>query len=102
MVHMMKRTRFLLILSLFLKVFNAQAIIIDNPYLPLFDYAYQHKVDRRCVLASNLFVAMSHQGYTELQGTIPLPELFGKYNMTNTAKALVAIGQPNPLPTSWQ
>ncbi len=102
MVHMMKRNRFLLILGLFFKIFNLQAIIIDNPYIPLFDYAYQHKVDRRSVLASNVFVAMAHQGYTELQGTIPLPELFGKYNMTNTAKALVATGQPNPLPTSWQ
>lgn len=97
----MKRTRLLFFLGLFLKFSTGQAAI-DNRFLPLFNYPYQHEVTRRSVLASSLFVIMAHEGYAEMKGTIPLPELFGKYDMIKAAQALVNVGKENPLPTAWQ
>ena len=94
--------RILPYLTLFLSATSAYSYF-DNRYLPLFDYTYQHQVNRRSVLASNVFIIAANQGYVELKGGhIPLPEIFGKYDLMAVANALVRVGKPNPLPTSWQ
>ena len=98
----MKHHHILFFLALF---FGAVTITtqaaIDNRYLPLFNFDFQHKVDRRSVLNSNVFITFGHEGYVDMKGSVPLPELFGKYDMSQCAQALVAVGKPNPLPTSW-
>lgn len=77
---------------------------IDNQFFPVFDFPYQHTINRRSVLHGDLFVVTGHECYVDLKGngTVPLPELFGKYDLVQAASALVRMGKPNPLPTAWQ
>ena len=94
-------SRNLVILVLLLNIFQGCKGAIDNRFLPLFNFDYQHQVGRRSVLNSNLFFTYAHDGYIDLTGSTPLPELFGKYDMIQVAESLVAVGRPNPMPTSW-
>lgn len=97
----MKHRKILVLLTLLFSAVHRTQPAIDNRYLPLFNFDFQHKVGRRSVLNSNVFITFGHEGYVDMKGSVPLPELFGKYDMYNAAQALVAVGKPNPLPTSW-
>lgn len=95
----MKRHKILLILTVFFPVITDAAI--DNRYLPLFAPSYQHQESKRSVLFSNLFITTADEGYVDLKGDVALPEIFGKYDLNKTAKALEKVGKTNPLPTAW-
>jgi hypothetical protein len=100
MQNIMKRSQKLFLLVAFFNAASQSAI--DNRYLPMFNNAYQHQLDKQSVLFSNVFIATADEGYVDLKGNVSLPELFGKYDMIKAANALVTIGKSNPLPTSWQ
>lgn len=89
----------------FLVIFCWSSLImaeIDNRFIPVYDFPYQHQPCRRSDLLANLFVAMGDEGYIDMKGHVPFPELFGKYDMSQAAEALVYVGKTNPMPSPWQ
>lgn len=98
----MKKINIYLIIF-YLLLFNPLfCILIDNRYLPLYRPVYERYECKKSVFGSNIFFLLSREGKSALEEDTDLPNIEGKYNLSNVSKALQSIGEPNPLPDQWQ
>ena len=58
--------------------------------------------DGRSHLSTHLFAVTASSAYNRFGEEVPLPELFGAFDLGILAKAMVELGYQNPLKTEWQ
>ncbi|HZW60922.1 MAG TPA: hypothetical protein VFF04_01740 [Candidatus Babeliales bacterium] len=79
-----------------------QTMSFDNRFIPLIQHPYVTVIDRPSHGAFNFFMLTGHQAFGEFDEEIGIPELFGKYDQRDIAKAIVARGCPNPLRSAFR
>lgn len=96
---MQKRSFSLLFASLF---FSIKATFIDNRFFPFFPENYKRTYERRSTLDNNFFMMFAHSSRNDEEKEVGLFEMFGKYDLTQIAISLEAVGKPNPLKPEWR
>jgi len=76
--------------------------MIDNRFLPLYRPEYTREVGKRTILSSNIFFLIGEHARNDIDDKVLIPEMNGRYNLANIAKALEITGKPNPLAPQWQ
>lgn len=84
------------------------AMVWDNRYFPWFDQLYKASDNTHGYLDVNAFFIVDRDAFRfehradKKDQVVSLPGLWGKLDLTNVGKSLVAVGKPNPIPQDWQ
>lgn len=70
--------------------------------MPLMSRPWIAPDDGRSHVAANLFAVQATNAYNYYGDEVPLPEIFGSFDLAVMAKSLVALGYENPIKTEWQ
>lgn len=77
-------------------------MVYDNRFMPLYQRLWIAPDDGRSHAAINFFIVTGTMAYNHLGQEVPLPELFGDYDLGKLAVAMTKIGLRNPLKSEWQ
>jgi hypothetical protein len=99
---MILRRFFTLIVLALLLPSLCSAMSFDNRFFPLIAHPYVTVIDRPSHAASDLFVMTSSRAFDQFDNEVGIPQLYGLYDQQDIAQAIVALGNPNPLPTVFQ
>jgi hypothetical protein len=88
-------------LLLFLISGSCYAMVYDNRFMPLFQRLWIAPDDGRSHALVNLFAVTGSRAYNRMSDEVPLPEIFGRYDLRDLANAAVAVGLQNPFKTEW-
>lgn len=80
----------------------AQAMVFDNRFIPLLQRPRLIIDESRSEFAVKWFMTTASKSFNQHQENIGLPEIFGKLDQIELAKAIQATGKPNPLPSEFQ
>ena len=78
------------------------AMVFDNRFMPLMFRPWIAPDDGRSHLSTNLFTVTASNAYNTFGDEVPLPDLFGPFDLGVLAKAMVQLGYDNPIKTEWQ
>jgi hypothetical protein len=98
----MMYVRYLAASLLFLVSNSCFAMVYDNRYMPLMARPWIAPDDGRSHLSTNLFAVTASSAYDEMGNKVPLPALFGPFDLGKFATTMAKIGLGNPLKTEWQ
>jgi len=76
--------------------------IIDNRWIPLIWRPFITDEDRPSHVRCEFFAVTGKRAYDEHKDEMLLPAIYGKYDQGDLARAMVALGYPNPLKPEWQ
>lgn len=74
-----------------------RAMVYDNRYFPLYPHIYSRTNEKCTYLTSDAFILLGHNATRDEDTVIGIPEIFGVYDFTKLANAVVLLGNPNPL-----
>src|SRR6516165_10951672 len=74
-----------------------QAMVFDNRYFPLFPHTFSRTPCKKTYASGDVFFVLAHNATEEEDETVGIPEIWGKYDLTQLANAIVLLGSPNPL-----
>lgn len=78
------------------------AMVFDNRFMPLMPRPWIAPDDGRSHMSTNLFAVTASSAYNKFGDQVPLPELFGPFDLGILAKAMVELGYDNPIKTEWR
>ena len=74
------------------------AMVYDNRFFPLYGRPYTRTLCKSSSLFSDVMIISARNASIDADETIPIPEIFGKFDQRNLARALIALGKSNPIP----
>ncbi len=77
-------------------------MVFDNRFLPLMQRAWIAPDDGRSHLSTNLFAVTASNAYNKFGDQVPLPEIFGPFDLGLLAKAMVQLNYQEPIKSEWQ
>lgn len=78
------------------------AMVFDNRRIPLFRPPQLIIDESRSEFAMKFFMTTAKESLDQHQNSIPLGQLFGKFDQVQLADGIAAFGNPNPLPSEFQ
>lgn len=76
-------------------------MVYDNRFMPLYQRLWIAPDDGRSHAAINFFVVTGTIAYNSLGQEVPLPAIYGNYDLAKLGAAMSKIGLPNPLKSEW-
>ena len=70
--------------------------------MPLMSRLWIAPDDGRSHLSTNLFAVTARTAYNKFGDEVPLPDLFGSFDLGILTKTMIQLGCPDPLKTEWQ
>ncbi len=80
----------------------ATAMVFDNRFIPLLQRPRLTIDGSQSEFAMKFFMTTANSAFDEHQNSIPLGQLFGKFDQVQLADGIAAFGNPNPLPSEFQ
>lgn len=90
------------VLFLMAIVRSCGAMVYDNRFMPLYQRLWIAPDDGRSHAAFNFFIVTGTMAYNQLGQEVPLPQIFGDYDLGKLATGMTKIGCCNPLKSEWQ
>lgn len=98
----LKFYHFIILVIVVLCAQSLHSMVFDNRFFPLHWTPYITVEDRPSHVRFEFFALTGNRAYDKNKDEILLPAIYGQYDQSELAKAFVALGCANPLPSEWQ
>jgi hypothetical protein len=89
-------------LVVFLVSSSSFAMVFDNRFMPLMSRPWIAPDDGRTHVSANAFVVRATNAYNKNGEQVPLPEIWGQFDLGECARNWARLGHRNSLKTEWQ
>jgi hypothetical protein len=77
-------------------------MVFDNRFMPLMQCPWVAPDDGRSHFSTHVFGVRARSAYNKLGAEVPLPDIYGSFDLGKIVRAMVSIGCQNPIKSEWR
>ncbi len=89
-------------ICLFFMASSCLSMVFDNRFMPLMQRPWVAPDDGRSHISTHLFGVRATRAYNTSEAEVPLPDIYGSFDLGKIAQGMVNLGFSNPMKSEWQ